>query len=189
MNDETSRRSFLLAGLALPAALETSFSPLQQKSKAAIQLKYSNLGKTGLKPTSVAFGCMITSDPSVIEKAADLGINYFDTARLYQNGNNERMVGSALKSKRKNLIISTKTGAKTKEEAIQHIDTSLKELGTDWVDIWHLHGKGAPAELTDELLEAQQIAKKAGKARFLGVSTHSLPQLLPGIIQRRRISM
>ena len=184
MKDEPSRRSFLLAGLALPAALETSFSPLQQKSKAAIQLKYSSLGKTGLKPTSVAFGCMITSDPSVIEKAADLGINYFDTARLYQNGNNERMVGAALKSKRKSLIISTKTGANTKEEALKHIDTSLKELGTDWVDIWHLHGKGKPEELTDELLEAQQTAKKAGKVRFLGVSTHSLPQLLPGVIQK-----
>ncbi len=184
MKNEPSRRNFLLAGLALPAALETSFSPLQQKPKAPIQLKYSNLGKTGLKPTSVAFGCMITSDPSVIEKAADLGINYFDTARLYQNGNNERMVGAALKSRRKNLIISTKTGARTKEEALQHIDTSLKELGTDYVDIWHLHGKGSPGELTDELLEAQQIAKKAGKVRFLGVSTHSLPQLLPGVIQK-----
>src|SRR5512136_2386384 len=112
MNSETSRRSFLLTGLAIPAALETSFSPLQQKPKP-LELKYRNLGKTGLKPTSVAFGCMITSDQSVIEKAADLGINYFDTARGYQGGNNERMVGAALKSKRKNVIISTKTMSRT----------------------------------------------------------------------------
>jgi uncharacterized protein len=120
----------------------------------------------------------------VVERAADLGINYFDTARGYQGGNNERMVGAALKSKRKNLIISTKTMSKTKDEALQHIDASLKELGTDYVDIWHLHLKSKPEDLTDDLLEAQQIAKKAGKARFLGVSTHSLPQLLPGIIQK-----
>ena len=132
----------------------------------------------------VAFGCMITSDQSVVEKAADLGINYFDTAQGYQGGNNERMVGAALKSRRKDLIISTKTMSKTKEEALQHIDTSLKELGTDYVDIWHLHLKSNPEDLTDGLLEAQQIAKKAGKVRFLGVSTHTLPQLLPGIIQK-----
>jgi predicted aldo/keto reductase-like oxidoreductase len=172
MTAEPSRRSFLLAGLALPAALETNLNPLQQKLETPLRLQYRNLGRTGLKPTSVAFGCMITSDPSVIERAADLGINYFDTARGYQNGNNERMVGAALKAKRKDLILSTKTGAKTKEEALQHIDTSLKELGTDYVDIWHLHGKARPEELTDDLLEAQQIAQKAGKARFLGVSTH-----------------
>jgi predicted aldo/keto reductase-like oxidoreductase len=182
---EPSRRSFLLAGLALPAALEsaTSFSPQTQKPKPP-ELTYRALGKTGLKPTSVAFGCMITSDQSVVERAADLGINYFDTARGYGGGNNERMVGAALKSKRKNLIISTKTMSRTKEEALQHIDTSLKELGTDYVDIWHLHGKGKPEDLTDDLLEAQQIAKKAGKTRFLGVSTHTLPELLPGVIQK-----
>jgi predicted aldo/keto reductase-like oxidoreductase len=185
MKVEPSRRSFLLAGLALPAALETNFNPLLQNAKAPLRLQYRNLGRTGLKPTSVAFGCMITSDPSVIERAVDLGINYFDTARGYQNGNNERMVGAALKSRRKDLILSTKTGAKTKEEALQHIDTSLKELGTDYVDIWHLHGKAKPEELTDELLEAQEIAKKAGKARFLGVSTHmGQPALFPAVIQK-----
>jgi predicted aldo/keto reductase-like oxidoreductase len=127
---------------------------------------------------------MITSDQSVVERAADLGINYFDTARGYQGGNNERMVGAALKSKRKDLIISTKTMAKTKDEALQHIDTSLKELGTDYVDVWQLHLKNRPEDLTDELLEAQQVAKKAGKVRFLGVSTHALPQLLPGVLNK-----
>jgi uncharacterized protein len=183
---ESSRRSFLLSGLAIPVALESAalFNPQALKA-AAPKLTFRPLGKTGLKPTSVGFGCMVTSDQSVIEKAADLGINYFDTARGYSNGNNERMVGAALKSKRKDLIISTKTMSKTKEEALQHLDTSLKELGTDYVDIWHLHLKGSPADLTDGLLEAQQIAKKAGKARFLGVSTHSLPQLLPGIIEKK----
>jgi uncharacterized protein len=185
MMSETSRRNFLLAGLALPAVLEsTSYSSMAQPSESTVKLTYRDLGKTGLKPTSVAFGCMITSDQSVVERAADLGINYFDTARVYQGGNNERMVGAALKSRRKDLIISTKTMSRTKEEALAHIDTSLKELGTDYVDIWQLHMKGKPEELADELLEAQQIAKKAGKARFLGVSTHSLPQLLPGVLAK-----
>ena len=73
---------------------------------------YRTLGKTGLKVTSVGFGCMITSDPSVIERAADVGITYFDSARGYQGGNNERMVGAALKGRRKNLVLSTKTQSK-----------------------------------------------------------------------------
>ena len=184
---DTSRRNFLLTGLALPVALEstTGFNLMAQQPKTSIKLTYRNLGKTGLKPTSVGFGCMITSDQSVVERAADLGINYFDTARGYGGGNNERMVGAALKSKKRtDLIISTKTMAKTKEEALQHIDTSLQELGTDYVDIWHLHLKNKPEDLTDGLLEAQQIAKQAGKTRFLGVSTHSFPQLLPGLLAK-----
>jgi predicted aldo/keto reductase-like oxidoreductase len=186
MKYEPSRRNFLLAGLALPAAVNrtTSFGSLLQTTQSSVKFTYRELGKTGLKPTSVGFGCMITSDQSVVEKAADLGINYFDTARGYQNGNNERMVGAALKSKRHDLIISTKTMSKTKEEALQHIDTSLKELGTDYVDIWQLHLKNTPEDLTDGLLEAQQIAKQAGKTRFLGVSTHALPQLLPALIEK-----
>lgn len=182
---ETSRRNFLLAGIALPAALDTaSIGLAAPQTKEPLRLTYRNLGKTGLKPTSVGFGCMITSDQSVVERAADLGINYFDTARGYQNGNNERMVGAALKSKRKDLIISTKTMSKTKEEALQHIDTSLKELGMDYVDIWHLHLKNKAEDLTDGLLEAQQIAKQAGKVRFNGVSTHAFPDLLPAIISK-----
>ena len=116
---------------------------------------------------------MITSDGSVVERAADIGITYFDTARGYQGGNNERMVGAALKKKRKDLVLSTKTHAGTANEALRDLDTSLKELGTDFVDIWYLHAKSAPAQVTDDLLEAQQIAKKAGKIRFAGVSTHS----------------
>lgn len=181
---ETSRRNFLLTGLALPGALEVAGSSFAaQQPKAAIKPNYRELGKTGLKPTSVGFGCMITSDQSVIERAADLGINYFDTARVYGGGNNERMVGAALKSRRKDLIISTKTMSRTKDEALANIDTSLKELGTDYVDIWDLHMKSRPEELTDDLLEAQQIAKKAGKTRFLGVSTHTLPTLLPGLLK------
>jgi predicted aldo/keto reductase-like oxidoreductase len=162
----SSRRNFLAAGLTLPAARLSSADP------AGAGLRYRVLGKTGLKVTSVGFGCMITSDASVIEKAADVGINYFDTARGYQGGNNERMVGAALKSRRKQLYISSKTGAHTKEEALSHLETSLRELGTDYLDIWYLHGKTRAGQLTDELIDAQRVARKEGKIRFAGFSTH-----------------
>ncbi len=173
---KSSRRNFLSAGLVVPAAsLANIPAPEQANAPAPAAgpgLRYRTLGKTGMKVTSVAFGCMITSDASVIEKAADLGINYFDTARGYQGGQNERMVGAALKGKRKNLYLSTKTGAGTKDGALADLDKSLGELGTDYVDIWYLHGKTRAEALTPELMEAQQIAKKAGKIRFAGFSTH-----------------
>jgi uncharacterized protein len=133
---------------------------------------------------------MITSDGSVIERAADIGITYFDTARGYGNGNNERMVGAAIKTKRKNLVLSSKSHSSGKDEALKDLDTSLKELGTDWLDIWYLHGKSKPDQVTDELIEAQQIAKKAGKIRFAGVSTHGgQPELMPFLTRHPKIDV
>jgi Predicted oxidoreductases of the aldo/keto reductase family len=128
---------------------------------------------------------MITSDQSVVERAADLGINYFDTARTYQQGNNERMVGAALKSRRKNVYITTKTHGADKQAALAELDTSLKTLGIDYVDIWHLHAKANIAEVTDDLIDAQQTAKKAGKIRFAGVSTHTnQATLIPALVAK-----
>ena len=128
---------------------------------------------------------MTTSDETVIRRAADNGILHFDTARSYQNGNNERMVGAALKSRRKQLVVSSKSLAKTPKEAQDELDTSLRELGTDYLDIWYLHAKGAPEEVTDDLLEVQRAAKKAGKIRFAGVSTHfNMDQMLDHLAKR-----
>jgi aryl-alcohol dehydrogenase-like predicted oxidoreductase len=176
-----TRRSFLAAGLALPAAASVDQAPPPQPPKLparAPAFTYRTLGKTGLKVTSLGFGCMITSDGSVVERAADLGITYFDTARGYQGGNNERMVGAALKKRRKDLVLSTKTEANDRQGALEQLDTSLKELGTDYVDIWYLHGKSTPSAVTDGLMEALAAAKKSGKTRFVGVSTHSGQQEL-----------
>jgi predicted aldo/keto reductase-like oxidoreductase len=122
---------------------------------------------------------MVTSDGSVIARAADLGINYFDTSRGYQHGNNERLVGASLKERREKLYISSKTDAHTKEGALQELDTTLTELGTDRLDIWYLHGKDHPEALPDELFEAQQIARQQGKIRFTGVSTHNPKEIVP----------
>ncbi len=198
MTRSASRRNFLAAGLTLPAAASASRytdSPQQQtepqiRPPAAPAFHYRILGKTGLKVTTVGFGCMITSDGSVVERAADLGITYFDTARGYQHGNNERMVGAALKNKRKEITLSTKTDASTRAEALADLDTSLKELGTDHVDIWYLHAKSRAEEITDDLIDAQQTARKAGKIRFAGVSTHSnQPTLIPFLAQHEKIDV
>jgi len=178
MNPHRSRRVFLSAGLSttLAAGVAAPDAPKPQ---------FRPLGKTGLKPSSLGFGCMTTSDSTVIERAADMGINYFDTARSYQNGNNERLVGAALKGKRTSVIISSKSPAKTRTEALADLDTTLRELQTDYLDIWFLHNKSTAAEVTDDLLEAQRVAKKAGKIRFAGVSSHlNMPEMLQHLVER-----
>lgn len=198
MNSSSSRRSFLATGLALPAT-GLAFTADEKHSPAPSpnalkntkpKLVYRTLGDTGLKPTAVGFGCMITSDASVIERAADIGITYFDTARVYQSGNNERMVGAALKGKRNSIILSSKSGAQTREAALADLDKSLSEIGTDHLDIWYLHGKSKPEDLKDELLDAQNTAKQQGKIRFAGVSSHSgQKDLFPAVIAKKHFDV
>jgi predicted aldo/keto reductase-like oxidoreductase len=193
MNTNRSRREFLAFGLAVPATglasaadpARWSSQPVSQSPASPVKFAYRTLGKTGLKVTAVGFGCMTTSDASVVERAADIGINYFDTARVYMGGNNERMVGAALKRKRKDIILSTKSISRDKQGALADLDTSLRELGTDYVDIWYLHLKNTPADVTDDLLEAQRIAKQQGKVRFSGVSTHEGYQELIPLVAKK----
>jgi hypothetical protein len=178
MNFSGSRRGFLAGSFAMAIAGAQSKEP---------EMPRRMLGKTGLKVTVLGFGCMTTSDPAVIEQAVDAGINYFDTARGYQNGNNERMVGAALKKHRQNIVLSTKSGRRTKSELLAELDTSLKELGTDWVDIWYLHSRSKPDAVPDECFDAQDEAIKAGKARFRGVSLHSgHKEMIPFLIGKKR---
>lgn len=199
MKPKTSRRDFLSAGLILPVMGASSSmgltsssmglwpspeKPTGKASGSAVKLEHRTLGRTGLKVTTVGMGCMITSDPSVIERAVDTGINYFDTARSYQHGNNERMVGAALGANRKRVVLSTKTEASTKAGVLEQLDTSLRELNTDYIDIWYLHARDNPSDAPDELIEAQQIAKKQGKIRFAGLSTHKPQLMLPWMVQK-----
>ncbi len=184
----SSRRTFLGASMALPAlgSVRPEALSFSQASSAKPNYKftYSTLGKTGMKVTRMAFGCMTTSDGSVVERAADTGINYFDTARVYQGGNNERMVGAALKNYRQKVYISSKTQAKDGKTALADLDTSLKELQTDHLDVWHLHSRSTPSMVNDELLEAQNSAKKAGKIRFAGVSFHGgHAEMIPAMLK------
>jgi len=180
MKPVSSRRIFLASGLALPAAGLAHTEQAAPPPAKDVKFTYRTLGKTGLKVTSLSFGCMTTSDASVIEHAADMGVVHFDTARIYQNGNNERLVGAALKGRRQRVILSSKSQAPTRTEALADLDTSLRELATDHLDIWYLHMKNNPGDVTEDLLEAQRIAKKAGKIRFAGVSTHfNMDRMLP----------
>ncbi len=192
MNSST-RRTFLGTSLALPALASVpseggspaQASPAQERAlPPSPKYTYATLGRTGIRVTRVSFGCMTTSDQSVIERAADMGIAYFDTARVYQGGNNERMVGAALKKYRDKVYISSKTTAKDRKQAIADLETSLRELQTDRLDIWYLHSRSTPDTVNDELLEAQRIAKRDGKVRFAGVSFHGgHAEMIPAMLK------
>ena len=193
MKTDSSRRNFLAAGLALPVAglASTTSSPTppapvpQQAAPTPGKITYRVLGKTGLKVCTVGYGCMITSDPAVITRAVDMGINYFDTCRSYQSGQNERMVGAALGGKRKDVFISSKCDQKTGAGILTELDTSLKELNTDYLDVWLLHGLGNPAQISDDLVDAQRKARQQGKVRFIGMSTHTLPAIVDRVIETK----
>ena len=193
MNNAPSRRNFLAAGFALPAVASASRSSGSEQSQSqpparlssGAALKYRTLGKTGLRVTTVGYGCMITADPTVITRAVDMGINYFDTSRGYQGGQNERMVGVALGAKRKDIFLASKCDTRTGSGILAELDTSLKELNTDHLDVWHLHGLSDPAQISDELVEAQRKAKQQGKIRFMGMSTHNLPAIVDRVIEAK----
>ena len=189
MKFDSSRRKFLQAGLVLPAAGLVVSRSLLPAAQAPQPTAYRMLGKTGLKVSAVGSGVGITPDPEVIARAIDLGVNYFDTARGYGEGNSERITGAALKGKRSRVVLASKTDARDKAGVLKDMDASLKALETDYVDIWHLHSRDTPDTITDEAVEACLKLKEQGKARFIGVSAHDINAVADKILQVGRFDV
>jgi len=172
MSLNPSRRKFLQAGLMLPAAGLVSSKTPELFSPAPAGGVYRTLGKTGLKVTPVGCGAGGIPDPDILARAYDLGVNYFDTARIYGQGKSEQILGRFLQGKRDKVVLASKTYSNTKEKILEDIETSLKTLGTDHLDLYHQHSRHTPKEITDEMIETMDLVKKQGKTRFIGVSTH-----------------
>ena len=172
MDSKWSRRSFLRAGLALPAAgLVPSKLYAAAVSKEPPKVTYRTLGRTGLKVTGVGYGIGYVPVPEVVERAIDWGINYYDTSRDYRES--EAIFAKCIKGKRQKIHISTKSGSTKKEDIMNDLDKSLEALGTDYVDVWHLHARDTPQRIPDEAVEAMLQCKESGKARFIGFSCHN----------------
>jgi predicted aldo/keto reductase-like oxidoreductase len=147
---------------------------------------YRTLGRTGLNISVVSLGAMLTPETEVLKIAIDNGVNYVDTARKYMDGKNEEIVAKALKGRRDKVYVATKTlpGSKTKEDIIRDVETSLRTLETDHIDVVQLHN------LTDkerifipETREALARLKQQGKVRFFGVTTHkNQPEVLNALV-------
>ena len=160
-------------------------------------MQYAKLGRTGLDVSPICIGCMGFGDPSrgypawsldeengraLIRHALEAGINFFDTANLYSNGDSEEFVGRALRDfvNRDAVVIATKLAAGmrngpnavglSRKAIMAEVDHSLRRLGTDYIDLYQIHRRD---QLTpwEESLEALHDVVRAGKVRYLGASS------------------
>jgi predicted aldo/keto reductase-like oxidoreductase len=152
-------------------------------------------GKTGAEVTLIGQAGgrfpMITAEEAkaVVQRAYDLGLNYFDNARLYWNGRSEEVMGEVLQPHRKELFITTKSATYTKEGALKDLHASLKALRTDYVDLWQIHQVGEMKEVEQIFgpggsIEAFEQAKKEGKCRFIGFTGHRDPAVHLEMLRR-----
>jgi predicted aldo/keto reductase-like oxidoreductase len=122
---------------------------------------------------------------AIVFRALDLGVNYFDTAQAYWDS--EIKLGKALKGEREGVIVSSKTAAKTKEDAARHIRESLEKLQTDYIDNYHLHALTDLDDMDVRMggpLEALVEAKEKGIIRNIGVTGHTDPSILVAALKR-----
>jgi aryl-alcohol dehydrogenase-like predicted oxidoreductase len=178
-----TRRDFLKRAAGAAAAVTAASAGLGASVPAIFAapasakpgLKHRTLGRTKLKVSELGLGTIRTGSASVIHRALDLGINYFDTAECYREGNGEIDLGKALKGRRDKAIVATKwhpDGASAKD-LVASLDGSLRRLGMDHVELIQIHGAGSAAQVqAEQIWEAFTAARKAGKVRFNGLSTH-----------------
>ncbi|MDE1164704.1 MAG: aldo/keto reductase [Pseudomonas sp.] len=160
-------------------------------------MHYTPLGKTGLKVSRLALGCMTYGVPErgnhawtldeaqsrpLIKQALEHGINFFDTANSYSDGTSEEIVGRALRdfAQRDEIVIATKVyfksrnapniGGLSRKAIFNEIDNSLRRLGTDYVDLYQIHRWDYETPI-EETLEALHDVVKAGKALHIGASS------------------
>jgi predicted aldo/keto reductase-like oxidoreductase len=146
-------------------------------------VKTITLGETGLEVSRIGFGgipIVRLSEPEavrVVRHCLDAGITFLDTANSYSTS--EERIGMAIVGRREGLVIATKTTARDKATAQEHLDLSLRRLNTDVVDLWQLHNVSSIEAYERVLgpggaLEAAREARQAGKVKHIGISSHSL---------------
>jgi aryl-alcohol dehydrogenase (NADP+) len=158
-------------------------------------MQYMNLGRTGLSVSRICLGTMTYGSPQwrpwvlseeqgrpFIQRALDLGINFFDTANMYSLGASEEMLGRALKdmARRSEVVVATKVyfpmndkpnqGGLSRKHIFEAIDASLRRLQMDYVDLYQIH-RFDPNTPIEETLAALHDVVKSGKARYIGASS------------------
>jgi aryl-alcohol dehydrogenase-like predicted oxidoreductase len=163
---------------------------------------YRQLGKSSLKISQIGFGCMSLGENEeyntvLLHKAIAQGINFFDTADLYQKGMNEEMIGRALKGKRSEVLIASKAGNQWRSDGsgwdwnprkkyiLSCAEKSLRRLQTDHIDLYQLHG-GTLDDPIDETIEAFEELLLQGKIRYYGISSIR-PNVIREYIKRSKI--
>lgn len=159
-------------------------------------MDYRPLGRTGVQVSKLCLGTMMFGawgntdhDDSIriIHRALDAGINFIDTADVYSSGESEEIVGKALKGRRDDVVLATKLGVPMDEDAnhrggsrrwiIDEIESSLRRLGTDYIDLYQLHRPDPHTDI-DETLGALTDLVRQGKVRYIGSSSFSAGQIV-----------
>jgi 1-deoxyxylulose-5-phosphate synthase len=150
-------------------------------------MKTNRLGSSELMVNEIGLGCMSVGTEekkavSLIQEALDRGINYLDTSDLYDAGRNEELVGKAIQGRRDRVVLATKVGNRripgqegwtwdaSKEYILSAVKESLRRLGTDYIDLYQLHG-GTLDDPIEETIEAFEELKKEGIIRYYGISS------------------
>jgi len=146
-----------------------------------IPVKYKPLGKTGLKVSIIGFGGIklpkIKEDEAVkiLNRAVDLGVNFIDTARAY--GDSEKKIGLALKNRRDEIYLSSRSLSRDKDGLLKDIEKSMKELRTDYIDVYELHAVNSKeiyqkVMSSDGAIEGLKIARQKGLIGHVGITMH-----------------
>jgi predicted aldo/keto reductase-like oxidoreductase len=153
-------------------------------------MKTMVLGRTGLAVSRVGFGGIpiqrLTEGEAVrvVRRSLDLGVTYLDTANAY--GTSEARIGRAIRGRRDEVVVATKTGARDRETAEAHLALSLDRLGVARVDLWQLHNVSSFEDYEQVLgpggaLEAAHAALDAGRVAHVGISSHSMDVALTAV--------
>lgn len=183
--NRTDRRTFLQAGaLATASAMSLSSAAEAQQNDAVAKppiVPRRKLGKTGVEITMVEQGAVRgPSLDSILRSAYANGIRTFDTAKVYGSEPNFKRWFKQMPEVRKEIFLVTKDSPKTPKELLTMVDERLAELGTDYIDLFFVHGMGDGRRLDDainfvtskEFKETADAIRKSGKAKFIGFSTH-----------------
>ena len=189
MTNNISRRTFLGAAVASTVAAGQSAS-----LEGALPTRV--LGRTGVRVSMLAIGCgsrlTMYGDEEKGVEALDLairsGMTYMDTAQNYGGGKSESWVGKAIQGRRKDVFVATKTAARTADDVFKEADKSLERLGVDQLDLLHLHSLKGPDDLAavekNKVIEALYKLRDQGITRFIGISSHTDPEVLATALGR-----
>ncbi len=150
------------------------------------ELPTTILGRTGLKVTRLGVGGAYCKTPDGYRYALDSGVNYLDTAPAYHKGKDEGYVGKAIVGRRQDIILATKVGKRDAAGAREELETSLRLLGTDYIDIWQIHYLNKESERKEVLgpggaMETAVKAKEEGLIRFIGVTGHAWDEIAKAV--------
>jgi predicted aldo/keto reductase-like oxidoreductase len=181
---EIGRREFIRNGTLAGVGLGLGLNALGSAAAGAVPneprvRRYSRLGRTGMEISDISYGAdrLSSGQEDLVQYACDLGINYFDTAETYRDGDSETALGRALRGKRQRVFLASKTLAwpdTTMQAMMQALEGSLRRLQTDYVDVYFNHAVNDLERLKNpEWYKFVEAAKRQGKIRFSGVSGHA----------------